>query len=58
MWIFLAGFWMIMFRFQPAKRKSILIELTSFKTLFLVKFQISALDESHHLLKTFLRKQL
>jgi len=35
---------------MSATRKSALIELTSFKILFLVTFQVSALDESHRLL--------
>jgi len=29
---------------------SIFIELTSFKSVFLVKFQASTLDQSHHML--------
>ena len=43
-------FWIIMFRFKPANIKSAFIELTSFKSLFLVKFQGSTWDENHHLL--------
>jgi len=39
-----------MFIFKPTKRKSAFIELTSFKSLLLVKFQVSTLDESQHLL--------
>ena len=36
--------------FKPTKKKSAFIELTSFKSLFLVKFQVSTLEESQHLL--------
>jgi len=43
-------FWIILFRFKPANRKSTFIELTDFKILFLVNFQISALNESYHFL--------
>ena len=38
-----------MFVFKPTKRTFALIELTSFKSLFLVKFQVSTLNESQHL---------
>ena len=49
--IFLAPFFlMIMFRFKPANRKSIFIELTGFKTLFLVTLQTSTLDKRQYLL--------
>jgi len=37
---------------------SALIALTSFKSLFLVKFQVSTLNASHHLLEKFLAKAL
>ena len=43
-------FWIILFRFKPANRKSTFIELTSFKSLFFVNFQVSTLNESQHLL--------
>ena len=43
-------FWIVLFWFNPANRKSAFIELTSFKSLFLVNFQISTLNESHHFL--------
>jgi len=33
---------------MPANTKSAFIELTSFKSLFLVKFQASTLDQSNH----------
>ena len=39
-----------MFRIKLANINSIFIELTSFLSLFLVKFQASVLDESHHLI--------
>jgi len=39
-----------MFVFELTKKKSAFIKLTSFKSLFLVKFQVSTLDESQHLL--------
>jgi len=50
-----AFFWhcffkIILFQFKPANRKSALIELTSFQSLFLLNFQVSALNESHHFL--------
>jgi len=49
---------MITFTFTPANKKSAFIELTSFKSWFLVKFQAFTLNESHHLLvKRFLRKR-
>ena len=38
------------FRFKPANGKSIFIELTSFKSLFLVNFQASTLYQSRLLL--------
>ena len=43
-------FWTIVFRFKPAYEMSAFIEVTSFKNLFLVKFQASASVESHHLI--------
>ena len=43
-------FWMILFRFKPANRKSVFLELTYFKSLFLVNFQVSTLNESLHFL--------
>jgi len=39
-----------MFRFKWANRTSTFSELTSFKSLFSVKFQAPTLDVSHHLL--------
>jgi len=39
-----------MFIFKPTNRKSAFIESASFKSLFLVKFQVSTLDENQHLL--------
>jgi len=39
-----------MFTFKLANRKSAFIELTSFESMFLVKFQAFALDEAHLLL--------
>ena len=39
-----------MFIFKATNRKSAFIESASFKSLFLVKFQVSSLDESQHLL--------
>jgi len=39
-----------MFRFKPANTQSIFVELKNFKSLFLIKFQVSILNESHHLL--------
>jgi len=48
-----AFFWIIMFRFKPTNRKSIFIELISFKSLFSLKFQGSVLDENHHFLAEF-----
>ena len=60
MCVFLSFFFLIIiFAFTPAYRKSAFIELTSFKSLFSVKFNAFTLDESHHLLvKLFLRKRL
>jgi len=46
-------FWTILFRFKPANRKSVLIELISFKILFSVKFQVSTFSENYHLLVKF-----
>jgi len=43
-------FWIIVFVSKPTKRKPAFIELTSFKSLFLGKFQVSTLDENQHLL--------
>jgi len=40
----------IVFRFEPEKKMSIFIEVASLKSLYLVKFQVSTLDESNHLL--------
>jgi len=39
-----------MFRFKPANTQSIFVELKYFKSLFLIKFQVSILNGSHHLL--------
>ena len=39
-----------MFRFKPANTSSIFDELKNFKSLFLIKFQVSILNESHYLL--------
>ena len=38
------------FQIKAAKRKSAFIQSTSFKSLFLVNFQVSTLNESNHLL--------
>jgi len=38
------------FRLESENKKSIFIEVESFKNLHLVKFQVSTLDESNHLL--------
>jgi len=38
------------FRFKPANTLSIFVELKNFKSSFLIKFQVSILNESHHLL--------
>jgi len=47
------------FTFKPVLRKPAFIEVTSFKSLFLVTFQAFGLDETHHLLvKRFLQKRL
>jgi len=55
----LVFFVIIIFAFTPAYRKSAFIELTSFESLFSVKFKAFTLDESHYLLvKLFLRKRL
>jgi len=43
-------FWIILFRFKPANIKSDFVELTSFKSLFLVNFQVYTLNESQHFL--------
>jgi len=43
-------FWIILFQFKPANRKSAFIELTSFQSLFLLNYQVSTLNESHHFL--------
>ena len=43
-------FWIILFPFKPANRKSAFIELRSFKRLFIVNFPFSTLNESHHFL--------
>jgi len=52
-------FFLIIFAFTLAYRKSAFIELTSFKSLSSVKFKAFTLYESHHLLvKLFLRKRL
>ena len=40
----------IKFQLNPANRKSAFIALTSFQSLFLVNFQVSAWNESHHFL--------
>jgi len=49
--LFLSFFFLIIiFAFTPAYRKSAFIELTSFKSLFSVKFKAFTLDESHHVL--------
>jgi len=49
---FLSFFFLIVvFTFTPAYRKSAFIELTSFKSLFSVKFKPFTLDESQHFLK-------
>jgi len=42
--------WTTVFRFEPENKTSIFIELASLKSLYLVKFQVSTLDESHYLL--------
>jgi len=39
-----------MFIFKPPNTQPIFVELKSFKSLFLMKFQVSILNESHHLL--------
>jgi len=39
-----------MMSFKPANGKSAFFEVTSFKSLFLVMFRVSTLNESHHLL--------
>jgi len=41
-------FWIIMFRFKPANREFIFIELTSFISLLLAKFQASTLGVKSH----------
>ena len=46
-------FWIIKFSVKPANRKSNFVEL---KNLFLIKFLVSALDQSHHLIVRFSRK--
>ena len=60
--IFLAFFsWTYEFRFQPANDKPVFVKLASLKSLYLVKFQVSTLDDidSHHLLvKLSLQKRL
>jgi len=38
------------FRFKPTNTLSIFVELKNFKRLFLIKFQVSILNERHHLL--------
>jgi len=46
-------FWIILFRCKPANRKSVFIELRSFKSLFVkfvVNFQVSTWNERHHML--------
>jgi len=43
-------FWIILFRFKAANRKSVFTELRRFKSLFLVNFQVATWNESHHLL--------
>ena len=43
-------FWIILFRFKPANRKSVFSELRSFKSLFFVNLQVATWNESHHLL--------
>ena len=43
-------FWIILFWFKPANRKFAFIDLTCFKSLFLVNFQVPTLNESHHVL--------
>jgi len=43
-------FWIILFRFKPANRKSAFLELTKFKKYFLVNFQVSTLNKSYHFL--------
>jgi len=39
-----------LFRFKPANTQSIFVALKNFKSLFLIKFQVSILNESHYLL--------
>jgi len=39
-----------MFRVKLTNRKSFFIALTGFKSLFLVKFQASTVDQTHHFL--------
>ena len=53
-WRFLS--WKIVFRHKAANKKSTFIKLTSFRSLFLARFQTS--DESRHLFVNFLRKRL
>ena len=43
-------FWIILFTFKPANGNFVFLELTRFKSLFLVNFQVSTLNESHHIL--------
>ena len=51
--------WTIVFRFERENKTTIFIELASLKSLYLVKFQVSTLDKSHHLLvKLSLQKRL
>jgi len=47
------------FRFEPENKQSIFIKLASLKSLYLAKFRVSTLDDSHHLLvKLSLQKRL
>ena len=43
-------FWIILFRFKSANRKSAFIEWTSFKCWFSVNFKTSTFNKSHHFL--------
>ena len=48
-----AFFWFFKFRFMPAKKKYLFMELTSFKSLFLVTFLASTLHRRLHLFVKF-----
>jgi len=40
--------WTYEFRLKPANDMSFFVELASLKSLYLVKFQVSTLDDNHH----------